>query len=101
MKDYKVTANKDKKANSILIGLQGHLGLGQIKGIQTEVLKNLKGCSSTILQVKEIEESDLSFYQLVESIKKYCAKYKIDLKIDIELPAEQQALYIKSGINLV
>lgn len=99
MKDYKVNTSKDKKENSALISLQGHLGLGQINEIQADVLKAIKGSSSATIQIKDVEESDLSLYQLVQAIKKYCINHKITLKVEVDIPAEQQTLFAKSGIN--
>jgi hypothetical protein len=100
MKEYKISSSKDKKENAVIIDIDGHLGLNQMNRVQSEILKTIKGVAKATFQVKDVIESDLSFFQLVFAIKKYCIKYKIKYKFEIDLPADQLALFAKSGINL-
>ena len=100
MKDYKVSVSTDKKENSTKISLQGHLGLGQMNGLRTDVLRGIKRNSSVAIQIKEVEESDLSLFQLVKSIERYCRQQNIKFKVDYELTTEQKILFAKSGIHV-
>jgi hypothetical protein len=100
MKDYKVTVNKDKKENSTQIVLQGHLGLGQMTEIKADVLKAIKGAAVLSVVVKEVEESDISLFQLISAIEKHCKSNKIAFKVEYNLPADQKNLFVKSGIHI-
>lgn len=100
MKDYKVTVSKDKKENSTQIVMQGHLGLGQMTEIKADVLKALKGTTAITIVVKEVEESDISLFQLITAIEKHCKANKIAFKVEYNLPDDQKNLFVKSGIRI-
>jgi ABC-type transporter Mla MlaB component len=99
MKDFQVTATHDKKNNALNLTLQGKLNISNIKLIEQEFTKAVKGAKKCSIVLSNIEEADLSIIQLLKAYELTCKKNNIDLKITTDLNEDIATLFAKSGLN--
>lgn len=90
-----VTTNGTK----VTVTLKGGLTLPNIANIKAEVEKALKGARSLLIETADVDDVDLSFFQLIMSIRSFCKVHSINLETKIELPKESQQLLTKAGLN--
>lgn len=92
-----IVKNEDGHA---CVMLKGCLTLPNICEIKAGFDNLLKDVKSIIVETSEVEEVDLSFYQLIVSLKSYCKTHSIDIITKIDLPKEVSQLLNKTGLIL-
>jgi len=86
--------SKSKKENKVTFNVEGSLSLSNITGIHSEFLNNSKDFESVLIKGDNITDIDLSFVQLVYSLRK-----SKKLELDIKLNEEQQSILNIAGIK--
>lgn len=99
MKDFQVTATNDKKNNALSLTIQGKLTISNIKQIEKEFSKSVKGAKKCSIVLSNVEEADLSIIQLLKAYELTCKKNAIDLKIILDFNEDSANLFAKSGLN--
>lgn len=79
--------------------LKGSLTLPNVSEIKSQIDDVLKDAKSIIVETSEVDEADLSFYQLIIALKKYCKTHSIDIVTKIVLPQEMSQLLAKTGLK--
>lgn len=98
MNEENITIKNDDGHVSVM--LKGSLTLSNISGIKAGIDKALKNAKSIIVETSEVEEADLSFCQLIVSLKSFCKSHSIDIITKIELPQDLSQLFAKTGLIL-
>lgn len=88
------------ESGQVAIKFSGNLTLQNIAGIKTEIDKVLAKAKSLQLTASEVEDIDLSFVQLILSLKAYCKTKSISVETKFELPNESERLLAKAGLKL-
>jgi hypothetical protein len=86
--------SKNKKENKVTFAVDGSLSLPNITNIHSELLKNSTDFDNVLIQGKDITDIDLSFVQLVYSLRK---NKNVELKL--ELNEEQISILNIAGIK--
>ncbi|MFA6401944.1 MAG: STAS domain-containing protein [Salinivirgaceae bacterium] len=99
MKEYEVTATKDKKTNALNLTMQGKLNISNMKGIEEEFKSTVKNCKKCSITLSNIDDADLSIVQLLKAFELNCLKNKIEVTISMNLNEDNANLFAKSGLN--
>lgn len=86
--------SKNKKENRVTFTVDGSLSLPNITAIYSELSKNSTDFENVLIQGEEITDIDLSFVQLVYSLKK---NKKVELKLNLN--EEQLSILNIAGIK--
>lgn len=97
MNEENIIIKKEDGHASVM--LKGSLTLPNIGAIKAEFDKLVKDAKSIIVETSEVEEVDLSFYQLIVALKSHCKTHSIDIITKIELPQDMSQLLTKTGLK--
>ena len=101
MEKYNITVgSKDSDNQRIEITLRGELTVSHIDTIRNEILKLSKGSESVRLNVREITMIDLSFLQLLISLKKSEGEWVKEFSAELKVEEEFNNLITTTGCNL-
>jgi len=98
MKEFQVTATNDKKTNALNLTMQGKLNVSNMKQIEQEFKKAIKGYKKCSIVLSNVEEADLSIIQLLKAYEITCQKNKIEVTISLNLNEDITNLFAKSGL---
>lgn len=96
---------EDKNINVITEGshstiqLKGSLTLPNIGNIKTAVENVMAKSKSLMVETMDVDEVDLSFFQLIVSIKAYCKAHSVDIITKIQLPQDAEQLFAKANLK--
>ena len=98
MKNAEILFNK--KDNDVLnIEIKGDLTIDNAGGIREKILENLGQYAKLEINICEITDFDLAFYQLLVSLQKSVSNASKEIKVKISLPSGIEELLKNSGIN--
>lgn len=101
MEKYKISiGTKDSENQSIVIDVSGELTVSHIENIRDEILQAAMGASSIKLNIKEISMIDLSFLQLLISMKKSEGIWVKEFSSTIDTEGEFYNLITETGFNV-
>jgi len=101
MEKYNITVgSKDSDNQRIEITLRGELTVSHIDTIRNEILKLSKGSDYVRLNVSEITMIDLSFLQLLISMKKSEGEWVKEFTAELKVEEEFNNLITTTGFNL-
>ncbi len=83
------------------ITLSGQLTINSIVKILAEMKELLKNASNVNIHVKEVENIDLTFIQLLFAIKNSGKKENYKINVNMELPDELNLLVNNAGFHSV
>ncbi len=81
------------------VKLGGSLTLPNAGNIKKALDQAIKSSSSISVETVDVEDADLSFCQIVISLKEYCKKHSINLVTKIELPSDVKSLLSKADLK--
>lgn len=99
MKEYEISATKNKKTKALDISMEGHLNVSNISGIQKKLDKIVKKNNSILLDISNVEDADLTFIQLLVGFRQNCQSSNIELKINLDLSPESLELFRRAGFS--
>ena len=92
--------SKDKfNENKAILNLSGALVLGNIKDIKSRILRHYNKYKMIELKGSSIDDIDLSFIQLVNSLKLSAKKDKKNIITDFEFNEQTMNLIEGAGFN--
>ena len=98
MENKAISINAD--GGQVVATLSGSLTVPNIGGIKSELDKVIGKAKSLKMEATEVDDVDLSFVQLVLSLKAYCKTKGIVFETKFEFPAESQRLLDKAGLKM-
>jgi len=93
---FKLTVTKNKKNPAeAKLNIEGDLTLKNIKEIKDKLIANTKAYKNLNIQVKKVDNLDITFIQLIISIKKSFHK----VLINTEIPDHAKGIISNSGLQ--
>lgn len=90
----------EKGSDGQKLTLSGDLSLNNIKAIKEELTAYASKGKAIKLAIRDAENMDLGFIQLIKSFILTAHQNKIQVDVDINITPEQQQLLDRSGIKL-
>lgn len=84
--------------NHLTIRLQGCLTLPNAEKIKTEILQAIDKSVAITIEADNIDDADLSFFQILKALQKHCQSMKIEFDSKISLPTEIKQLFAKASL---
>ena len=100
-KKIKIKPAKKKGESKVEIVLGEELTIYTIEDIRNDILEAVNKYNDIVLTGSEIKNMDLSFIQLIESIKKTIVNSKKKLTLNINLSEENRLLFDNTDISKV
>jgi len=97
---YKITTEINQTANQLTIVFEGNLDLKNINNIKDELISVYSSNNNLLLKITNVQTIDLSFIQLLISLKKELLTSKKECSIELNLNDELNNLLSNSGIDL-
>ena len=94
---YSINISKGTSSNTMEIS--GSLIINHIESIYTDLKGSLDFSKKHIIKLVEVESIDLTFIQMLLSLKKEFANYGTDFEIKLDLTEEHEALLKNSGFE--
>lgn len=93
--------NIDYKKNNgeLAIVFSGQLTISSIKKMTDSVKANIDNPEKVIISTKDVENLDLTFIQLIHSIKNSGKKNGYPVSISIKLPEDLSSLLVNAGFG--
>jgi anti-anti-sigma regulatory factor len=93
--------NSDYKENKDLLEItfSGQLTINNIKKINESVKSHLRSPGAVSIHVKDVDNIDLTFIQLLQAIKNSGKKKGFSVQTGMELPNDLKALLINAGFG--
>lgn len=96
MENFKISkeSSNDNGKKSIDIIIEGDLSLQNSKKLKTQIEKEIKAANTVNLIAKNITQADITFVQIIESLKK---QLKDKISIEVEYPYDIKTLMHNAG----
>jgi ABC-type transporter Mla MlaB component len=93
--------NIDYKKNNgeIAIVFSGQLTISSIKKMTESIKANIDNPEKVLINVKDVENLDLTFIQLIQSIKNSGKKNGYEVSVSMKLPEDLSSLLINAGFG--
>jgi anti-anti-sigma factor len=95
--DMKISKSQEK--NSYSISLEGELTLNNVVAIKKELKEALDKCASLELTLQNVTSIDLSWLQLLHSIRKTCKESGKSVTIEMILNPDAELLFARTGFG--
>ncbi len=89
----------NQKKDELIINCSGQLTINSIEKISEKIKDQIKEVSKVSIDVKEVDNIDLTFIQLIYSIKNSGKKNGYQVAISMELPEDLKSLIINAGFG--
>lgn len=100
MKNAEVNFSSDPENPGILnVEFSGELTISNITSFKELIEQKFKHKDGLYITTKDVNGLDLSFYQLMLSIKKTCDKRELQFNQNLNLPAENEELLKQAGFD--
>ncbi len=96
MAAYTITTEKNKQATTVK--LEGNLTVANINKISKELNKAVANAKKAEINVLNVDETDVSFFQVLIALKNTALANKNELNIKLNLTGEQNNILTRSGI---
>ncbi len=102
MSNIKISKKSSEKSGKkhLELTIKGDLVLQNINEIKKELKKTLKNYDYVNIKGKNIERADITFVQIIESLKKQMNKKEEILTTDIEYSYDLKTLFLNAGFNI-
>ena len=94
-----IKSDKTIKDNANTYVLKGNITIQQTETLKNELLSTIKKMNSIYISGKNIEDIDVTFIQLMYSLKSSMTKQNKQINYDIELPEELTELLDNTGFK--
>lgn len=94
-----INPSKKKGDKSVKIILQKELTIFTIEELKTKIVDVLKKYDEIQIQISNVENIDLSFLQLIDSLKKSAHKKNKKVEMNVELPENLEELMSNAGFE--
>ena len=98
MKKHTLKVKRNKKNSSSTISLGGQLNVSTIVDIYAEFKKAIKDAKIVIVNIKDVEDADITLMQMLKSFEIHCQKSSTEFKTSFELPEDINHLFDKAGL---
>ncbi|PKP10388.1 MAG: hypothetical protein CVU09_06985 [Bacteroidetes bacterium HGW-Bacteroidetes-4] len=99
MKEFTLTATKDKSAGTTNLTLQGKLNVSHMTELHKELQKATKGSKKIKITLSKVEDADVSTIQLLKAFENTCIANKIETEFQLNLPEDIENLFTKAGLS--
>ena len=99
MKEYQIIVSNDKKNNAVSLELKGYLNTTSILEIKKDISKAIKDAKIINIKVLDVDDADLSFIQLMYSLRQKADESKIEFGIELDINQEVLELFRRSGFS--
>jgi anti-anti-sigma factor len=94
-----IKISKSGKKNTCTISLEGELTLNNVASIKKEMIEALEKCDSLQLRIHKVTSIDLSWIQLLHSLKKTCKDSGKHIAIEMILNPDAELLFARTGFG--
>ncbi len=94
MEKYKLKA--EKKETETQLNFSGDLTLNNVEAIKKDIISLIKDATKIKVEIRKVTNIDLSFIQLLYSMKK---QFKENITFDIELPETLKSMMENAGFS--
>jgi ABC-type transporter Mla MlaB component len=93
--------NIDYKKNNgeLTIVFSGQLTISSVKKITESLKANIENPEKVLISVKDVENLDLTFVQLIQSIKNSGKKNGYEVSVSMKLPEDLSSLLVNGGFG--
>lgn len=99
MKEFTLTAARDKSSGTTNLTLQGKLNVVHIIELQQELQKATKGSKKIKITLSKVEDADITAIQLLKAFENTCQANKIETTFQLNLPEDIETLFTKAGLS--
>lgn len=99
MKNIELNTQAGTRKGSGVIRMEGSLTLDHAEAVASCFREAVTKYGPLHLRVKKVEDIDLGFLQLVESLRRHQQERGQDLEVEFELSVEQQRLLKSTGFG--
>ncbi len=100
MNNIKVTKNvPEKNKNHAEITIEGELILQNAGELKKLIQKNISGLDSAKIIIKNVDQTDITFIQIIEALKKQFKSHGQKLTIETEYPYDVKNLLTNAGFE--
>ncbi|MFW5792713.1 MAG: hypothetical protein ACOCWC_00415 [Bacteroidota bacterium] len=99
MDNFKISKNipANMNNNHVELHLEGELSLQNTESLKKAIAKNIKGFDTVKITANNISQTDITFVQIIESLKK---QYKEKISFKIEYPYDIKTLMQNAGFEV-
>jgi anti-anti-sigma factor len=94
-----IKISKSGKSNTCTISLEGELTVNNVTAIRKELLQALEKCDRLQLRIYNVTTLDLSWIQLLHSLKKTCEDLGKSTAIEMLLNPDAELLLARTGFG--
>lgn len=94
-----IKTSKSGKKNTCTISFEGELTLHQVSAIKKGIINALEKCDSLQLKIHKVTSIDLSWIQLLHSLKKTCKDLGKPIAIEMILNPDAELLLARTGFG--
>jgi ABC-type transporter Mla MlaB component len=94
-----ITTSKSGRQKVGSISLEGELTLNHITALKKEMMDALETCDSLKLKIQNVTSVDLSWIQLLQSIRKTCRDSGKNVAIEMILNSDAELLLARTGFS--
>lgn len=84
-----------------VVSLEGDLTISNVADARNKIVSMLEGCQDVDIKVHSVENIDLTFLQLLYSIKKTLKAGEKDINISLDLGDDLKKLVDRSGLTSI
>ena len=100
MKNAEINFNNDPDNPKILnIGFSGELTISNTRDFRDLIIQKIKNKKGLSITTSNVDGLDLSFYQLLLSLKKTLKEQNKPFNLKLSLPAEEEELLRQAGFD--
>lgn len=100
MKNAKINFSIDPEKPGLLrVAFSGKLTVDNASAFREQLMKNIEKHDSFVIETQQVEAFDLSFYQLMLSLRKYLEEQNKEYRFNMPLPAENILLLKQAGLE--
>ncbi len=97
-KDYKVYTEKTSEKNQIIVRVEGNTGIENVNNIRNELMNIDLDKDHVKIELKAVYKLDISFIQLLFSLKKHLLTMDKKIDIQMELRDDQKSMIKEAGM---
>lgn len=90
----------EKGSDALKVILKGELTINNMAEIRETILANIKNNNSLEIQTEDVSSIDLTFYQLLISLKKTFSQNEKKILISLIIPEECEDLLKNAGLDI-
>jgi len=94
-----IKISRSGKQKTCTISLEGELTVNNVAGIKGELIHVLEKCDSLQLRIQNVTSTDLSWIQLLQSLRKTCNNSDKNIAISMILNSDVELLLTRAGFG--